>query len=81
MGEYPESELVGDLCAALYGLGEYATLQEAAEKTVGFTGTVQPDGRNEAVYDDLFAVYRSLYGDTKNSMHTLSELQNKEETT
>ncbi len=56
-----DAELAGDLCIALFGLGHYGSLAEAAESAVRIERTFEPTRENERIYDDLFAIYRDSY--------------------
>ena len=38
-------------------------------------GTVEPDPKNEGLYDQLYGVYRDLYAATREQMHRLAGLQ------
>ncbi|UCF09403.1 MAG: hypothetical protein JSW65_04885, partial [Candidatus Bipolaricaulota bacterium] len=60
-----DAELAGDLCIALYGLGRFASLAEAAENAVQIERVFEPSKGNRQVYDDLFAVYRDSYAGLK----------------
>jgi len=56
-----DAELSGGLCIALFGLGRYDSLAEAAEMAVQIERTFEPNRENKRIYDDLFAIYRESY--------------------
>jgi len=69
-----EAELAGDLCLALYGLGRYESLAEAAEAAVRIERTFEPDEKNRGIYDALFGTYRECYAGLKGVFHTIGQL-------
>ncbi|MBN2050254.1 MAG: hypothetical protein JW760_07415 [Spirochaetales bacterium] len=77
--EMPESELLGNACVALTGIGRYGNLQEAAEKIVHFKERIEPDEQAGDFYTQLFQHYREFCEQTKELAHTLSHLQMTEE--
>jgi xylulokinase len=60
-----DAELAGDLCIALYGLGEYESLAEASESAVQIERVFEPNRSHRQIYDDLFSVYRESYAGLK----------------
>lgn len=77
--EFPESELLGDACVALRGLGLYKNLQQAAENIVRFKDVIEPDPDRAEGYGRMFRLYRELYSQTKSIAHELTDLQKMEE--
>ncbi len=73
-----DSELVGDLCVALYGLGEYKSLSEAALQLVRIKKSYTPDVGSRALYDDLFGIYREIYQKLKSVFSALAKIPNEE---
>ncbi len=59
--ELNESELTGDLCVALYGIGEYSSPGEASEDIVKIDKIFEPDISRKKLYDELFIQYREIY--------------------
>lgn len=41
--------------------------------------TVEPDRKNQAIYNELYAIYRDLYPATKQAAHALADIQNRPE--
>lgn len=60
-----ESELAGDMCIALFALGKYAVLAEAADSIVRIERIFTPNPGTGEVYDRLFGVYRESYDGLK----------------
>jgi len=60
-----DAELAGDLCIALFGLGRYDSLAEAADAIIRIESVFEPNGGNRQIYDDLFSVYRESYAGLK----------------
>ncbi len=61
--EAEDSELVGNACVGFYGLGEFESLQEASERLVRFQKTFLPETRNQVIYGDLFAAFKTACQD------------------
>jgi xylulokinase len=61
-----DAELVGSLVVAMYALGDYSSLAEAAEQLVGIESVYRPDPSVDGLYADLFARYRETYRNLKN---------------
>jgi len=63
--------------AALLGhvaAGTFADIDEATSVVRALREVNQPDPDRAAVYDDVYGVYRSLYGTMHDGMHRLAEL-------
>jgi sugar (pentulose or hexulose) kinase len=69
-----DSELAGDLCLALYGLGHYDSLAEAANTAIQIERVFEPNRENKRVYDDLFSVYRESYAGLKKTFGDMSRI-------
>jgi len=69
-----DAELAGDLCIALFGLGHYDSLAEAAETAVRIERVLEPNKENKRVYDDLFSVYRESYAGLKKAFGDISRI-------
>ncbi len=54
-----DGELMGNLCAALTGAGQYGSFVEAADQLVVIREHVEPDLSKKVIYDELFAAYKS----------------------
>ncbi len=74
--EITDSELVGDVCLALYGMGEYSSLEEVSEQMVRISQVFEP-GINSSIYNDLFGVYRETYRTLKPLFAELAAIQEK----
>jgi len=72
--ETGESELTGDLCVALFGLGDYKTPAEASDTIVKFAETYTPDKGKYNLYEDLFSVYRESYTSLKHVFTKLADI-------
>ena len=63
--------------AALLGhvaAGTFAGVDEATSVVRVLSEVTEPDPRGSPAYDDVYAVYRSLYGTLRDDMHRLSDL-------
>ena len=63
--------------AALLGhvvAGTFADVEEATSVVRTLDGPTEPDPTAAAVYDETYAVYRTLYGTLKDDMHRLARL-------
>jgi xylulokinase len=69
-----DAELAGDLCIALFGLGHFDSLAEAAETAVQIERVFEPNKDNRRVYDDLFSVYRDSYAGLKGTFDRMSRM-------
>ena len=56
-----DSDLAGDACIALFGLGEHASIAAAADAIVTMGAVFEPDPGRGRVYDELFCLYRESY--------------------
>lgn len=77
--ETSDSELIGDLCFALAGTGRFDSIAEAAEETVHFRETLEPDPAAYSVYSEYFELYREAYGGLKNIFEKLSSMRKGKE--
>ena len=60
---------------AAVGDGAYKNIQSACSATIEVAERTAADRKAVAAYNALFPVYRKLYGDLKESMHSLAALQ------
>ncbi len=70
--EQEDSELVGNACVALYGLGEHESLVAASEKLVSIGKTYLPDAGVRPVYDGLYQAFVRACGDLDGTFGLLS---------
>jgi xylulokinase len=69
-----EGPAYGAALLAGVGAGVFADVHAAVERCVRVSGTTQPDPAAQARYEQIYAVYRGLYGALKDDMHRLAEL-------
>ncbi|MFN2169560.1 MAG: FGGY-family carbohydrate kinase, partial [Anaerolineae bacterium] len=74
-----DSELLGDACVALYALGRFGSLVEAAERVVGIRRTYTPNPQFTALYEELFGLYRQAYRGLKDVFAGLARVPIEEE--
>ena len=67
-----DSDLAGDACLALYGLGEFDSVAAAAEAVVKMGAAFEPDMQKKALYDEMFGLYRDCYRGLKPVFKKLS---------
>ena len=66
-----QAALGAAICAGV-GVGIYPSLEHATDRLVKFSDEIiEPIAANAARYDELFAVYRSLYDDNKDKFRKL----------
>jgi xylulokinase len=63
--EAEEGPALGGAMLAAVGCGEYASVEEAAERLVRTRLTVEPDPEIVALYDERYKVYRDIYPQLK----------------
>ena len=61
MIESEEGPALGGAMLAAVACGEYKNVEEAAEKLVKVTGTVEPDPELTAKYEDRYQKFRQIY--------------------
>lgn len=76
--ESTESELLGDLALALYGLGDTDNLAETADSIVKISKIYEPRKENRGLYEDMFELYRGSYNGLKNIFSNLARKENEE---
>jgi xylulokinase len=76
--EIQDAELIGDACVALYALGRFGSLAEAAERTARVRRVYEPCRELAGLYDELFGVYRDAYRGLKEVFRRLSGVQEVE---
>jgi xylulokinase len=72
--ESTESELLGDLALALYGLGDTVDLAETADSIVKISKIYEPRKESRGLYDDMFGLYRDAYSGLKSIFSSLSRI-------
>lgn len=77
--ESTESELLGDLILALYGLGDSGDMAETADSIVKIRKVFEPRIKTRGLYEDMFGLYRDAYGGLKNIFSSLSRIEDQEE--
>jgi xylulokinase len=60
---------------AAVGDGAYKNIQSACKATIEIAEKTGADRKAVNKYNELFPVYQKLYGDLKDSMHRLAEIQ------
>jgi len=58
--------------------GTFADVDEATSSVRTLDGTIEPDPARARVYDDVYEVYRGLYGTLRDDMHQLRALASRE---
>ncbi len=69
--ESEEGPGLGGAMLAAVACGEYASVQEAADKIVKVIGTVKPDPELAKKYDDRYAKFKEIYPTVKSLYDTL----------
>ncbi len=67
-----DSDLVGDACLALFGLGQFDSFVAASEAIVTIGAVFEPDAGRALVYDEMFALYRESYAGLRSVFAKLS---------
>jgi xylulokinase len=67
-----DADLAGDACLALYGLGDFPTVVDAAERLVRIGAIFEPDPRRTKIYDEMFPLYRASYRGLQQVFNALS---------
>jgi xylulokinase len=70
-----EGPAYGAALLAGVGAGVFADVNEAVERCVKVSGATQPDTAAQARYEQVYAIYRGLYGALREDMHRLAELE------
>jgi xylulokinase len=70
-----DSDLAGDVCLALYALGEYESAAAASEAIVRMGMVFEPRAENKGLYDDMFHLYRESYTGLRAVFQKLSSLR------
>jgi xylulokinase len=69
-----EGPAYGAALLAGVGAGVFADVSAAVDRCVRVSGTTQPELAAQARYEQVYTVYRGLYGALKDDMHRLAEL-------
>ena len=67
-----DSDLAGDACLALFGLGEFGSVAAASEAIVSIGSAFEPDAARGRVYDEMFGLYRESYAGLREVFKKLS---------
>jgi xylulokinase len=67
-----EGPAYGAALLAGVGAGVFADVGAAVERCVTVSGSTQPDPAAQARYEQIYAIYRELYGALKDDMHRLA---------
>ena len=70
-----DSDLAGDLCLALYALGDYESAAAASEAIVRMGMVFEPNAERKSIYDDMFHLYRESYNGLRAVFQKLSRLR------
>jgi len=70
--EVQEATVLGSAIAVAAGVGEYASLREAADRMVRIARWVEPNPGLKADYDLLFEQYLATYAQLREPMHTVA---------
>ncbi|MBQ0138323.1 MAG: xylulokinase [Kurthia sp.] len=66
---------VGACMIALVGSGLVENFEQAVEKCVHIAESYQPNTENVATYDEVYAIYQQIYGQTKSLNDALQEMR------
>lgn len=69
-----EGPAFGAAILASVACGLYKTVDEACEKLIKVTGTIEPNEENVQKYDKIYSVYRGMYDVLKDSYKKLAEI-------
>jgi len=73
-----EGPAYGVALLAAVGAGLYASVEEACDATIRVVSNTPFNAANKALYDDYYAVFRSLYPALKQNFDTVTELVAKQ---
>jgi xylulokinase len=57
------------------GAGIFADVGDAVERCVAVGGVTRPDPAAQERYEQVYAIYRELYGNLRDSMHRLAAIR------
>ena len=69
-----EGPAYGAALLAGVGAGLFASVGAAVDRCVSVVGITRPDPDAQARYDEVYAIYRELYGALRESMHALAHV-------
>ncbi|MFL5801112.1 MAG: xylulokinase [Roseiflexaceae bacterium] len=69
-----EGPAYGAALLAGVGAGRFADVFDAVDRCVSASGITEPDPAARARYDEVYAIYRGLYGTLREDMHRLATL-------
>ncbi len=73
--EVEQGPAYGVALLAAVGDGAYKTIESACKATIKVADETAPDKKAARSYDELFPIYRDLYGRLKESMEAIAEYQ------
>jgi xylulokinase len=69
-----EGPAYGAALLAGVGTGQFADVNAAVEQCVSIAGRTEPGPRARAQYEPVYAIYREVYGQLRQTMHALARL-------
>jgi xylulokinase len=69
-----EGPAYGAALLAGVGTGAFADVNDAVERCVAIAARTAPNDADQARYEQVYAIYRDLYGHLRDSMHALAAL-------
>ena len=69
-----EGQAYGASILASVACGLYKTVDEACEKLIKVTDTIEPNKENIEKYDKIYSVYKGMYDVLKDSYKKLAEI-------
>jgi len=70
-----EGSAYGVALLAATGTGHYPTVQEACHVAIRVTDRCEPDPTRSRLYDEQYQIYRTLYGQLKDSFRAVSDIR------
>ena len=75
--EVEQGPAYGVALLAAVGDGEFRSIEEACKATIQVADQTPPDRAAVKTYNRLFPIYQDLYGQLKDSMQALSQIQSE----
>ena len=72
-----EASIAGAAIAAFVGLGKFKSFEEGVKEIVKLEGPFLPDRKETPVYDELYGVYKKIYGSVKGITEAISKILEK----
>jgi xylulokinase len=70
-----DSDLAGDVCLALYALGDYESAAAASQAIVRMGMVFEPNAERKSLYDEMFPLYRESYTGLRNVFQKLASVR------